>query len=52
LGKKAAKKLKKASSKCNTTDCHKQMYLGYADIGKKLSESIPSISPKSKKRKR
>jgi hypothetical protein len=51
-GKKAAKKLKKASSKCNTTDCHKQMYLGYADIGKTLWESIPSISPQSKKRKR
>jgi hypothetical protein len=52
LGKKAVKKLKKASIKCNTTDCHKQMYLEYADLGKTLSESIPSISPQSKKRKR
>jgi hypothetical protein len=50
--KKAVEKLKKASIKCSTTDCHKQMYLEYADIGKTLSESIPSISPQSKKRKR
>jgi hypothetical protein len=51
-GKKATKKIKKASIKCKTTDYHKQMYLEYADIGKTLSESIPSISPQSKKRKR
>jgi hypothetical protein len=52
LGEKAVKKLKKASIKCNTTDHHKQMYLEYADVGKTLSELIPSISPQSKKRKR
>ncbi len=34
--KKAVKKLKKASIKCNTTDHHKQMYLVYADIGKNI----------------
>ncbi len=52
LGEKAVKKLKQASIKCNTTAHHKQMYLEYADVGKTLSESIPSISPQSKKRKR
>jgi hypothetical protein len=52
LGRKAVKKLKKTSIKCNTTDHHKQMYLEYADAGKTLSESIPSISSQSKKRKR
>jgi hypothetical protein len=51
-GKKAVKKLKNTSNKCNTTDPDKQMYLEYADIGKTLSESIPSISPQSKRRKR
>jgi hypothetical protein len=51
-GKKAVEKLKKASIKYNTTDRHKQMYLEYADVGKTLSESITSISPQSKKRKR
>jgi hypothetical protein len=50
--KKAVKKLKKTSIICNTTDRHKQMYLEYADVGKTLSESFPSISPQSKKRKR
>jgi hypothetical protein len=44
-GEKAVEKLKKKSIKCNTTDHHKRMYLEYADIGKTLSESIPSISP-------
>ncbi len=51
LGEKAVKKLK-ASIKCNTTDHHKQMYFEYADVGKTLSESIPSISPQYTKRKR
>jgi hypothetical protein len=48
-GEKAVKKLKKASIKCNTTDCHKQMYFEDADFGKTLSASI---APQSKKRKR
>jgi hypothetical protein len=48
----AVKKIKKVSIKCITTDHHKQMYLEYADVGKTLAESIPSISPQSKKRKR
>jgi hypothetical protein len=50
-GKNVVKKLK-ASIKCNTTDHHKQMYSKYADVGKTFSESIPSISPQSTKRKR
>ncbi len=48
-GKMAVEKLKKASIKYNTTNCHKLMYLEYADIGKTLSASI---APQSKKRKR
>jgi hypothetical protein len=51
-GKKAVKKLKEASIKCNTIDHHTQMYIEYADVGKTLSESIQSISAQSKKRKR
>jgi hypothetical protein len=39
-GEKAAKKLKKASIKCNTTDCHKRMHFEDADGGKTLSASI------------
>jgi hypothetical protein len=48
-GKKAVKKLKKVSIKCNTTDHHKQMYFEDADVRKTLSASI---APQSKKRKR
>ncbi len=48
-GKKAAKKLKNASIKCNTNDCHKQMYFEDADGGKTL---LASIAPQFKKRKR
>ena len=33
-GKKAVKKLKKASIKCNKNDCHKRMYFEDADGGK------------------
>jgi hypothetical protein len=51
LGRKAVKKLR-VSIKCNTIDHQKQMYLEYADVGKTLSESMPSISPQSTKRKR
>jgi hypothetical protein len=39
-GKKAVKKLKKASIKYNTTDCHKRMYYKDAEGGKTLSASI------------
>jgi hypothetical protein len=35
LGKKAVKKLKKTSIKCNTTDRHRRMYFEDADSGKK-----------------
>jgi hypothetical protein len=48
-GKKAVKKLKKASIKCNTTDRHKWMYFEDADSGKTLSASI---APQFKKIKR
>jgi hypothetical protein len=48
-GKKAVKKLKKASIKRNTTDHHKQVYFEDADGGKTLSASI---APQFKKRKR
>ena len=47
--KKAVKKLKKASIKCNTTDRQKQMYFEDISIGKTLSASI---APQFKKRKR
>jgi hypothetical protein len=49
LGKKAVKKLKKDSIKCNTTDHHKRIYFEDADGGKTLSASI---APQFKKRKR
>jgi hypothetical protein len=45
-GKKAVKKLKKDSIKCNTTDCHKWMYFEDTDGGKTL---LASIAPQFKK---
>jgi hypothetical protein len=49
LGKKAVKKLKKDSIKCNTTERHKRMYYENAEGGKTLSASI---APQLKKVKR
>jgi hypothetical protein len=48
-GKKAVKKLKKASIKCNTTDRQKRMY--FEDTGGRKTLSA-SIAPQFKKRKR